>query len=164
MKTGSVLLLVVALAPAAGLRAQEPAASTSPSTWKRPAIHWSKWVTLGAAATLTALAEREHRSSQREWDQLLQICLANNNDCAIGTDGRYVTYQSELHYEKSIYYAHRARRRLIGGQLGLLASAALFIADLHGGTDQPKNIPFHAMEVTPGLGGNGVNVGVRLRF
>ena len=160
MNTTRVLLTLALMLLPIEARAQEP----HPAAPRRALMHWGKWATLGTAVVLTAFAEREHRASQREWDQLLQICRANNNDCAIGADGHYVTYQAELHYEASIYYAHRARHRLIGGQLGLLASAVMFIADLRGGTESPKNIPFHAVEVTPGSAGDGVNLGLRFAF
>ena len=90
------------------------------ATWRRGVVHYGKWVAAAGAVGLTALAIKEHRYSTREWDQLLAICRARSTDCATGSDGRYLDYQAELHYEKAIYYDHRARRRLIGGQLSLL--------------------------------------------
>jgi len=133
------------------------------ATWRRGVVHYGKWVAAAGAVGLTALAIKEHRYSTREWDQLLAICRARSTDCATGSDGRYLDYQAELHYEKAIYYDHRARRRLIGGQLSLLTAAALFLADLHPGKG-PGNIPFHAIEVTPDVQGSGARFAVRIPF
>ena len=154
-----LLLLVPAL-----LAAQEaghgPGVPIQRSLW-RGVAHYGKWVTAAGAVGLTVLGIQEHHNSSREWDQLLAICRTNNADCTIGSNGRYADYLAELHYEKAIYYDHRARHRLLGGQLSLLASAAMFIADLRPNKG-PGNIPFHAMQVTPRPGGDGLNVGVRL--
>ncbi len=161
--------LLLACGLAIGAPALAPAQDHGPgvpverATWRRDVVHYGKWVAAAGAVGLTALAVREHNYSAREWDQLLAICRANNTDCTTGSDGRYLNYQAELHYEKAIYYDHRARRRLIGGQLSLLTAAALFLADLHPGKG-PGNIPFHAMEVGPASGGGGVRLGLRFAF
>ena len=133
------------------------------ATWRRGVVHYGKWVAAAGAVGLTALAIKEHSYSAREWDQLLAICRARSTDCATGSDGRYLDYQAELHYEKAIYYDHRARRRLIGGQLSLLTAAVLFLADLHPGRG-PGNIPFKPLQVGRTPSGDGVNVGVRFAF
>jgi hypothetical protein len=166
--------LVLALGLALAASAPAPAQSANPpptapgvpadrSVWRRGVVHYGKWLAAAGAIGLTALAVREHEHSAREWDQLLALCRAHNTDCTTGPDDRYTTYAPEFHYEKAIYYDHRARRRLIGGQLSLLTAAALFLADLRPDKG-PENIPFHGLEVTPDLGGRATRVGVRIPF
>jgi len=132
-------------------------------TWRHGVVHYGKWVAVAGAIGLTALAVREHNASTREWDQLLAICRTRSSDCATGSDGRYLDYPAELHYEKAIYYDHRARRRLIGGQLSLLTAAVLFLADLHPGRG-PGNLPFPALDVTPKDGRGGARLAIRIPF
>jgi hypothetical protein len=164
MKSLLLLLVLACIAPAL-VAAQEtpPAVTVQRTTWRQSVVHYGKWLTAASAIAFTALAEREHRQSQREWDRLLDICRANNTACALGPDGRYRNYQAELHYTKSIYYDHRARHRLLAGQLSLLATAAMFIADLRPDKG-PGNIPFHPLEVGPAPGGDGVSFGLRFTF
>jgi hypothetical protein len=159
------LVCVLAIGTPALAPAQDhgPGVPGEPAPWRRGVVHYGKWVAAAGAVGLTVLAVKEHNYSTGEWDQLLAICRANYADCVTGADGRYHNYQAEVHYEMAIYYDHRARRRLIGGQLSLLTAAALFLADLHPGK-APGNIPFHALQVGPARGGDGVNLGVRLAF
>ena len=156
-------LTLCGLAGPSALRAQGPGVPHDRAGWRRGAVHYGKWLATAGAAAFTVMAVNEHHKSSQEWDQLLAICRADNADCATGPDGRYGYYPAELHYQHAIYFDHRARRRLIGGQLSLLGAAAMFIADLRPAKG-PGNIPLHAMEVAPRPGGDGVNVGLRLAF
>ena len=161
------LLLVCGLAT--GAPALAPAQDHGPGVpvehgpWRRAVVHYGKWVAAAGAVGLTVLAVQQHNASAREWDQLLAICRANNTDCATGADGRYLDYLAELHYERAIFYDHRARRRLIGGQLSLLTAAALFLADLRPGKG-PGNIPYHGLDVSRAPDGDGMLIGLRLAF
>jgi hypothetical protein len=165
MTRASLLACGLAIAAPALAPAQDhgPGVPGDRITWRRGIVHYGKWVALAGAVGLTALAVREHNASTREWDQLLAVCRTRSSDCATGSDGRYLNYPAELHYEKAIYYDHRARRRLIGGQLSLLTAAVLFLADLHPGRG-PGNIPFNPLQVGRTPSGDGVNVGVRFAF
>jgi len=156
----SLVIAAPALAPA---QDHGPGVPGDRTTWRRGIAHYGKWVAVAGAVGLTALAVREHNASTREWDQLLAICRARSSDCATGSDGRYLDYPAELHYEKAIYYDHRARRRLIGGQLSLLTAAVLFLADLHPGRG-PGNLPFPALDVTPKDGRGGARLAIRIPF
>lgn len=131
--------------------------------WRHAVVHYGKWVAAAGAVGLTVLAVQQHDLSAREWDQLLAICRANNSHCATGADGRYLDYLAEFRYERAIYYDHRARRRLIGGQLSLLTAAALFLADLRPGKG-PGNIPYHGLDVSRAPDGGGILLGLRLTF
>ena len=123
--------LFVGTSGVTALTAQE----TKPDTrwgWTRPVVRYGKWLTAATAAGMTYLAAREHSRSADSWNSLLGICRTNNADCAIGLDGRYVNPIAEANYQQSLYYDARARRRLVAGQVALVISAAMFIADLRG--------------------------------
>ena len=127
-------------------------------------VHYGKWFTAGATAVFTVLAAREHSSSSREWDALLAICRSAQTACVLGSDGRYLRSDAELLYQRSQVFDRRANRRLLGAQLSLLATAALFILDLHPGRDEPDNIPFSPMRVSLSPTRDGASVEMRIAF
>jgi hypothetical protein len=155
------------LLAAANLAAQEPkpAPATPRWSWTRPVVRYGKWVTAATAGALTVLGAREHHQSSESWNNLLGICRRNNADCAIGPDGLYVDPLAEANYQRALYYDARARKRLVAGQIALVISAAMFIADLRGGRNGPPNIPFdpNKLLVEPTRDG-GTRVGLRLAW
>lgn len=160
--TARVAVLTAAIAATAlPLAAQQPA---RPTTWREPAIHYGKWLTAGATIAFTVFAQREHRQSRRDWDALLTICRSAQDACELGPDGRYLRNDAELYYQRSRYYDRRANHRLLGAQASLLATAALFILDLHPGREGPDNIPFAPLRVTAEPTRDGAAVGLQLRF
>lgn len=130
----------------------------------RAPVHYGKWLTAGAAIALTAMAAREHSRSGRAWDDLLALCRSAEHTCLVGLDGRYVTDEAEVLYQRSIRYDARANRRLVGAQASLLVTAALFIIDLSGRSDRPDNIPFSPLKVTLEPTRDGAAVGMRIAF
>ncbi len=135
------------------------------AAWRRGTVHYGKWLTAGAAVALTALAAKEHRASRREWDQLLEICRSADDACTLAPDGRYLLYDAEVLYQHALYYDRRASHRLLGGQAGLLLTAALFILDRRRGEgDGPDNIPFAPLRVTANPADGRVQVGMRIAF
>jgi hypothetical protein len=158
---------IVALAALSGAaRAQEPPASPAPASrgWSREVIHYGKWATAATAVGLTILAAREHARAQDEWRELLSLCRDNNAACQLRQDGRYVDYDAELLFQLTTYYDRRARSRLIGGQVSLLASATLFILDLRHQGGNPPNIPFHGLELSAAPTGGGARLELRVPF
>jgi hypothetical protein len=129
----------------------------------RGAVHYGKWLTAAGTATLTLLAAREHRRSRRDWDALLTICRSADDACELGSDGRYLRTDAEQLYQRSRFFDERANRRLLGAQISLLATAALFILDLRPG-EGPENIPFAPVRVTVEPRGDGAEVGMRVAF
>ena len=155
------LLCLASTAPALGQDVKpEPRPRWS---WTRPVVHYGKWLTAAAAAGMTYLAAREHNRSADSWNNLLTICRLDNADCTIGLDGRYVNPIAEANYQQSLYYDGRARKRLVAGQVALVVTAAMFIADLRGGRNGPPNIPFdpNKLLVEPTSNG-GARLGLRL--
>jgi hypothetical protein len=162
-RSRALVLAAIAVFFAGPLVAQERPAPRS-AGWIRPVAHYGKWLTAGAAAAFTVFAAREHSRSADAWDALLAICRQDNADCALGSDGRYANTVAEAHYQQSLYYDARARRRLIVGQTALVLSVAMFVFDLRRGNG-PPNIPFDPdkLIVTPARNG-GALVGLRLRW
>ena len=159
MRSTAILTLAIATT-ALPVAAQQPARTT----WREPAIHYGKWLTAAGTVALTVLAQREHRQSRRDWDDLLAICRSAADACVLGTDGRYIRNDAEFLYERSRYYDRRANHRLLGAQASLLATAALFILDLHPGREGPDNIPFAPLRVTAEPTRDGAAVGLQFRF
>lgn len=157
----SFVLLVLAAAPLGAQQARpEPDGG-----WFRPVARYGKWVSFLTAAAFTGLAVREHSHSADSWDQLLEICRANNADCTVGSDGRYLNLIAENHYQRSLYFDARARRRLMAGQAALVVAATLFIADLTRGPGGPPNIPFDPNRLVVGVTPRGTaQIGWKLEF
>ena len=126
--------------------------------------HYGKWLTAGATAGLTYLGAREHTKSRRDWDALLAICRSAQDACTIGSDGRYISADAELLYQTSRFFDRRANRRLLGAQVSLLATAALFIIDLRQGHQGPENIPFSPLRVGVRPTIDGADVEMRIAF
>lgn len=155
------------------LRAQaicrQPSAVCTDSRWlkadglQQTLIHNGKWLTAASVAAFTVVAATEHRLSRRNWNSLLTICRSAQDACAVGADGRYLRADAEALYQRSRGYDRRANRWLIGAQLSLIATTALFIIDLHPG-DGPENIPFPANQLEVGRVGDGVGLGLRFAF
>ena len=160
----SVAAALAGVVPVLG--AQETAATPPPRSLTENVVHYGKWTTAAAAVGLTLLAAREHDRANESWQRLLTLCRADNAACQLRADGRYVDYPAELDYQQTVYYDHRARHRILGAQLSVLTSAALFILDLrhHGGN--PPNIPFNGsrLQLTAEPLGDGTRVGMRLVF
>ncbi len=148
----------------AAVVAQEMPAVPAPHGWSRGIVHYGKWVTTATAVGLTILAAREHASAQDSWRQLIAQCRGDNAACQLRADGRYVDYNAELLFQRTTYYDRRARSRLIGGQVALLASAALFILDLRYQGGDPPNIPYHGLKVTAEPTSDGARVGLQVAF
>jgi len=153
------------LAPGSGLPAQEGSPTPPPrSGWTSGVVHYGKWATAAAAIGFTVLAAREHRDADHNWRALIALCRDDNSACQQRADGQYVDYTAELLYQQTLYFDHRARRRLIAGQVSLLTSAALFILDLRRHRDGPPNIPLRGLELQLDPTGDGGRVGLRLKF
>lgn len=168
MRQAALFALALAAAAPASAQTERPGGGlpTERSHWTRGLIHYGKWATAGAAVALTAMGAREHSRSKRHWDRLLDICRANNADCTLGPDGRYTNAVAEQEYQQALHFDRRANRRFLGGQVSLLATAALFIADLRGGGSRqgPKNIPLAPLEVSAEPAGDAARVGLRFAF
>jgi len=168
------LVMIFALATAGRVTAQQDSASrrhdaTSQApgqrdTFRRAVVHYGKWLPVAAAVALTAMGAHEHANSKREFDRLRAVCRANNTDCLIGPDGRYLNPATEQLYQTSVHFDRRARRRLLAGQGALIVAAGLFIADLRRHAGGPENKPLAPLEVSGDVVEGGARVGLRVSF
>lgn len=133
------------------------------SSFQQALAHNGKWLAAAGVAAFTVVAATEHRLSRRDWNSLLTICRSAQDACAVGADGRYLRADAEALYQRSRDYDRRANRWLVGAQLSLIATTALFLIDLHPG-DGPENIPFPASRLEVGPVGDGVGLGLRFAF
>jgi len=161
MMRSTPMLAALLLASLAPLEGQGP--PPAPRTWHQPVVHHGKWLTAGATVAFVVLAQREHGSSQRDWERLLTICRSADDACTQGPDGRYLRADAEQFYQRSRVFDRRANRRILGAQISLLATAALFIMDLRR-QDGPENIPFSPLRVSLSPMADGAAVEMRVAF
>ena len=153
-----VTALVFALAP------RGSAQGDSVGSFRHAVVHYGKWLPVAVAVAFTAMGAHEHDNSQREFDRLLVMCRADNADCTLGSDGRYLNPAAERLYQASVTFDRRARARLLAGQASLLVAAGLFIADLRQRSRGPGNKPFAPLEVLGDVWVGGARVGLRATF
>jgi len=159
------VLLALALAAAGpAAAAQSAVPPRQRETGWRLGVHYGKWATAAAAAAFTVMAAHEHDHANRIFADLLALCRADIAQCTTGADGRYGSPTAEALYQSTLEYDRRARRRILAGQASLLATAALFLADLRQHASGPENKPFSPLEVSGDLRTGGVRVGLRLTF
>lgn len=159
------MVVLLALAARGAAAQQAPVTGAPPaSPVHRTAAHYAKWGALASAVAFTAFALQEHRHSNDAWNSLIGACLADNQACALAADGRYQNLALEREYERSVYYDHRARVRLIAAQVSFVAAVGLFVMDLQHGPGGPKNIPFHPLRLVVTPTPDGARAGLRLAF
>ena len=125
-------------------------------------VHTGKWLTAAAAIGFTVMASNQHGYSRRDWDALMEICRSASDACLVGSDGRYLRADAEALYQRSRHYDLLANRWLVGAQLSLVTTTALFIIDLNAGNG-PENIPYPS-QIRVGAVGDGAGVEMRFAF
>ena len=143
------------------LAAQQPVIEIEHTHHAGALVHYGKWGTLALSGALMALGAHEHAQSNRLFSELVSGCQANNALCTLSPDGTYLSPSSEQLYQNSLHFDSRARLRLLLGQATLVATAALFIADLRHKGGGPDNIPFHPEAIIVAPGANGALLGLR---
>lgn len=159
-----VLPLALALGAPAALAAQAaggaPARAKSPGGWTT--VRVAKWALLGAAAALGAYALAHSTRAEHAYGDLRHLCVADPAGCAL-QDGRYDAPRAEALYQTSLREDRRARAGIVGGQVALLGSAALFVYDLRNGRG-PENLPYPGAALRPAAPRPAVVAGAALRF
>ena len=132
-----LLLLLAVACGALPLRAtaQKPASGS-----ERVAVRVGKWVLLGAAVGFGTYALRHSSRADRSYGDLRELCASDPAACTI-SDGRYGAADAEALYRASVREDRRAQVGILGGQVTLLGSVALFVYDLRNGRG-PANIPY----------------------
>jgi hypothetical protein len=149
-----VLLVAHALHPA---RARAQVARPPERGWSAGRV--AKWALLGAAVSLGAFALEQHRRADRAYDELRTLCHADTSRCRMA-GGRYVEPEAERLFGQAVAGDRRARLGIIGGQVTLLGSAALFVYDLRNARG-PADIPYPSGAAAAR---EAVIVGARLEF
>ena len=110
-----------------------------------PVIRVGKWVTVATAAGAVAGGIAWNREADRRYEDLEQVCVSSPARCVRRTPaGAFQDTQLEQEYQDILQLDDRARVALIGGQLAIAASVALFILDLPRGSataNQPYTPP-----------------------
>lgn len=152
MRRAAVALLavsLVALSPSlSALAAQaptRPAAAVRRGGWS--AVRVAKWALLGTTVGLGYYALTQSTRADRAYSELRHLCADARGACTLAS-GRYADVRAEALYASSLERDHRAQGGILGGQVTLLASAALFVYDLRN-VRGPENIPFPGVPAAP---------------
>jgi hypothetical protein len=159
-----LLAALLAAASTAAAGAQEPD-STASAPLLVTVSHWGRWPALVGAGALVALAAVRNGDAKDARAALEVYCVADLGRCALtenpdGSGGQYVDPVAEALYQEYASLSAQAQGLLIGGQLTLLAAAAMFLIDLVHQDNDFGNIPYTPLELytTPN------RVGLAMRF
>ena len=113
----------------------------------RRLLRVGKWTMLGAALGMGAYALVRSQDAEEQYEALRRLCDEDQTKCQL--HGRtYADPEAEKLYQTAILHDRRARIGIIGAQVSLLGSVALFIADL--GNDRgPADIPYPTSRSRP---------------
>ena len=152
--------------------AQDPAPQAADTTSEPPvqkgswtALRIAKWSTaVGAAGTALYGFVNNQRADER-FESLEQNCASEPVRCSDRLpNGAYADAALEADYQAARSIDRHARTALILGQVGVVASVVLFIADLRN-SDAPADIPYEprTLDVTTSRdGGMSLRVNIRL--
>ena len=166
-----VLPVTMLLAGASPATAQDP--SQAADTASAPAAqrgNWSvlrvaKWSTATAAAGTALYGFVNNQRADERFESLEQVCVIEPTRCSDRLpNGAYADAELEADYQEARSIDRRARTALIVGQIGVVASVVLFIADLRN-ADAPANIPYEprTLDVSPARDG-GISLRLNLRL
>ncbi len=134
---GLSILCISAGSGLAAAQLPQPAASRS---WT--SVRLAKWALLGAAVGFGAYAVSQSQRADDSYSELGLLCRAEQDRCASNGDG-YADSRAERLYQLAVSADRRAHQAIIGGEVTLLGSAALFIYDLRNRRG-PADIPYPA--------------------
>jgi hypothetical protein len=129
--------LMIALAPPPPAGAQAP---SRPGTRGWTTARTGKWVLLGISVGFGVYALSHSQTAERSYDRLRGLCQTQPARCTL-TNNRYDDAAAEGFYDRAVTNDRQARVGILGGQVTLLGSAALFIYDLRNG-GRPPDIPY----------------------
>ena len=164
------LALLAAATPATAQQATQrfaPAEEAAPNLdGQRPltVAGVAKWLTPAGSVAAAGWGLWAHGRADDRYGELEARCVAEPERCSSrGEGGVFTDPALEAEYQDILELDRQTRWALVGSQVGVLASVALFILDMGQGDDGPTIIPFDptALRVAPARGG-GVEVGVRL--
>ena len=162
----AITALLVLSTPALAQRA--PArVEAAPDTVRAPRSSWSvirvaKWTTALASAGAAAYGFMENREADREYESIERVCEAAPPSCTTTVEGgSYADPALEARYQNVLRRDDRAQFALLAGQIGLAASALLFILDLPKSTT-PDDIPYDPRPLRLDVRAGQLELGVKL--
>jgi hypothetical protein len=162
LRTWSLALaLALAAAPVVAPSAQ-PRLPSGPGVRERGSwtpVRVAKWALLGAAIGLGVYARSNSRNGDDAYADLRALCRTQPERCSLA-GGAYADPEVEGLYARAVSSDRRAQVGIIGGQVALLGSAALFVYDLRNGRG-PADIPYPSSAHRARLG---MLAGLRLTF
>ena len=138
-------LLLLLFAPPAlnaqALRQSWPQDTSKTISLRHPAIRYGKWLTLTAAAAGAVYGVVTNQKADDQYAAIEIVCRDDVVRCVRRPDGSFADAELERDYQEVLELNDRARLVLIGAQISLVASVALFIIDLpRGGSGE--GIPY----------------------
>jgi hypothetical protein len=153
-RTFRVGILAIGLLTASAAQAQIDVELPRQQTgWSR--VRVAKWALLGAAIGFGSYALVQSSRAEDHISALRRECEVEPQGCQL-QNGRYSSATAEALYDAAADADRRARIGIIGGQVTLLGSAALFVYDLRNGRG-PDDIPLPPTRAA-------MAVGLRLTF
>jgi len=114
----------------------------------------AKWTTAALAVGAGVYGFIVQADASDDYDALEQFCRDEPDRCRdIAADGGYADIELERRYAQIVADYRTARWLLIGSQVALVGSIALFVLDL--GDDSPSNIPYEPERLDFGVGADG---------
>ena len=163
------MLLVVTTASSLDAQRRNPNLALQDTTRRdvRPAfrpLRVAKWTTFLASTGTAGYGFAQNRVADRDYEELERLCEGSPALCEKMTGGdAYADVAMERRYQEIVKRDDRARLALLAGQLGILASVALFILDLPKNST-PEDIPYDPKPLRFGLGSDGsVHMKLQLR-
>ncbi len=148
--------------PAALPTDSSPAFAPAPRGIRPVAV--AKWATLLLSTAAAVYGYRENRLADSRYGDLDRICQADPTRCQARTStGAYQDAQLEAQYQEVKQLDHRAAVGLVGAEVGIATTVALFLLDLRHAVRNPPNIPYNPpkLQVVPRRDG-GVEIKARL--
>lgn len=129
------------------------------------ALRVAKWTTALASVGSAAWGLWAHERADERYAELERACVQDPERCsARDADGSFSDPALEDAYQRVLSLDRRTRWAFVAGQVGVLASVALFVLDMRG-EEEPTVIPYtpSALRVAP-TGDGGVSLRVRVPY
>jgi len=121
---------------------------------RSPVIRVAKWATLAASAGLLVYGISTNSEADDRYSALEHLCIDTPSRCERVASGAMADADLEREYQDIVSLDDRARFSLAAGQIGVLATVALFILDLPRRTTT-KDIPYTPPRFRAGPGEDG---------
>jgi hypothetical protein len=110
----------------------------------------SKWSTLAATVGVAVYGFSTNRTADKQFATLEELCVADREKCLSRNGEAYADADLEQRYQDVRTLDHRTRLALLGTQMGVVATVALFVLDLRHARP-PRDIPYtpRALQLVP---------------